>query len=110
MESTRHPLRWIPPAAYVASINGILVLVALSVELDPESTGLFDTGFTLLGLCVLVAYVAGIVECIVLFARKAEGRLAFARRAMLLAKLGSSPSSAWAASSWRCSCCCRCIR
>lgn len=91
MGSTRHPLRWIPPAAYVASINGILVLVALSVELDPEGTGLFDGGFTALGLCALAAYVAGIAECVALSVRKAEGRLAFIRRAMLLVKLGLIP-------------------
>lgn len=91
MGNARHPLRWIAPAAYVASINGFLVLVGLSVELDPESTGMFDPGFTVLGLCAFAAYVAGIVECIVLFARKAEGRLAFARRAMLLVKLGLIP-------------------
>ncbi|RDB61969.1 hypothetical protein C1878_09105 [Gordonibacter sp. 28C] len=91
MESTRHPLRWIAPIAYVASINGILVLVGLSIELDPESTGMFDAGFAALGLCTAIAYVGGIVECIVLFAREAEGRLAFARRATLLVKLGLIP-------------------
>lgn len=91
MGNTRHPLRWIAPAAYVTSINGILALAWLSVEIDPEGTGLFDLGFTALGLCALVAYIAGIVECVVLFARKAEGRLAFARRAMLLVKLGLIP-------------------
>ena len=91
MGNARHPLRWIAPVAYVASINGILALAALSVELDPESTGMFDGGFALLGLCTAVAYVTGIVECIVLFARKADGRLAFARRAMMLVKLGLIP-------------------
>ena len=91
MDNARHPLRWIAPAAYVASINGILVLVGLSFELDPESTGMFDAGFAALGLCAAAAYVGGIVECIVLFARRAAGRLAFARRAMLLVKLGLVP-------------------
>lgn len=91
MGNARHPLRWIAPAAYVASINGILVLVWLSMEIDPEGTGLFDPGFTALGLCALVAYIVGVAECVALFARKAEGRLAFARRAMLLVRLGLIP-------------------
>lgn len=91
MGTVRHPLRWIAPIGYIASINGMLVLVGLSTEFDPESTGMFDGGFTVLGLCALAAFVAGIAECIVLFARKADGRLAFARRAMLLVKLGLVP-------------------
>lgn len=91
MGNARHPLRWIAPAAYVASINGLLVLVGFSVELDPQSTGVFDAGFTALGLCAVAAYAASLAECAVLFARKAEGRLAFARRAMLLVKLGLVP-------------------
>lgn len=91
MEQTRRPLRWIAPIAYVASLDGFLVLAVLSSTFDPDSTGMFDAGFAVLSFCVLAAFVASVVQCIVLYARKADSRLVFSRRAMLLAKLGLIP-------------------
>ena len=91
MESTRHPLRWIAPIAYVASLDGFLVLAGLASTFDPDSTGMFDAGFAVLSFCALAAFVASVGQCIVLYARKADDRLAFSRRAMLLAKLGLIP-------------------
>lgn len=89
--NTRHPWRWIIPVAYILVLDSFLALALLSPVIDPESTGMYGAVLGPLSIAAAVLFAATLTECIVLHATNAPCRRTFARRVMLLTKIGLLP-------------------